>query len=48
MMKHTANVVRSLGTFFGQAALAFSQFRPLDNYASQQYQHEIRSPTARP
>ena len=28
--------------FFGLAALAFAQPRPLDNIASRQYQHEIR------
>lgn len=35
-------IVRSVCTFFGLCALAFSQPRPLDNIASRQYQHEIR------
>ena len=29
-------------TFFGLAALAFSQQRPLDDISSKQYQHEVR------
>ena len=42
MTKHSGNVVRSLGTFFGQVALAFSRPCPQDKHASQQYQHEVR------
>ena len=33
-------------TFFGLAALAFAQPRPLDNIASRQYQHEVRLPAS--
>ena len=35
-------IARSVCTFFGLCALAFSQPRPLDNIASRQYQHEVR------
>ena len=41
--KRAKVIVRSLITFFGLTALAFAQDRPLDNIASRQYQHEIRS-----
>jgi hypothetical protein len=41
-MKRSGKVARNLSTFFGLAALAFAQQRPLDNIASRQYQHEIR------
>jgi hypothetical protein len=41
-MKHSGITVRSLIAFFGLAALAFAQDRPLDNIGSRQYQHEIR------
>ena len=33
--------MKGLITFFGLALLAFAQDRPLDNIASQQYQHEV-------
>ena len=34
--------VKTWVRFFGMAALAFAQVRPLDNITSRQYQHEIR------
>ena len=42
MIRLNKTTVRSLITFFGLAALAFAQDRPLDNIASRQYQHEVR------
>ena len=35
-------MIRNLVAFFGLAALAVAQPRPLDNIASRQYQHEVR------
>ena len=40
-MRHNS-ICPKVVTFFGLAALAFAQPRPLDNIASRQYQHEIR------